>query len=221
MKRIIFIVEGDTEKEFIDKVLSPYLYTKGIFAIDCFKIKHTRGGLTKYQHLRTDIINCIFESNVIVTTMIDYYALPKDFPKYEVSKSIVNKIDRITFLEQSIVNDITEYKGHSFNNLMPYIQLHEFEALVFASYKSIKHLYTDVDVNFSELDQVIIQYPNPEDINDSSESAPSKRLKQLIKGYNKIVDGIIIIEENGIENILNQCPRFKTWVELLIYKTKN
>ncbi|HMU05450.1 MAG TPA: DUF4276 family protein, partial [Saprospiraceae bacterium] len=115
MKRIIFIVEGDTEKEFIDKVLSPYLYTKGIFAIDCFKIKHTRGGLTKYQHLRTDIINCIFESNVIVTTMIDYYALPKDFPKYEVSKSIVNKIDRITFLEQSIVNDITEYKGHSFN----------------------------------------------------------------------------------------------------------
>ncbi|HMR90341.1 MAG TPA: DUF4276 family protein [Saprospiraceae bacterium] len=104
---------------------------------------------------------------------------------------------------------------------MPYIQLHEFEALVFASHKSIKHLYTDVDVNFSELDQVIIQYPNPEDINDSSESAPSKRLKQLIKGYNKIVDGIIIIEENGIENILNQCPRFKTWVELLIYKTKN
>jgi hypothetical protein len=221
MKRIIFIVEGDTEKEFIDKVLSPYLNSKGIFEINCFKIKHSRGGLTKYPHLRTDIVKCIFETNVIVTTMIDYYALPKDFPKYDESKSIVNIDERITFLEQSILNDIIEYKGQNFNNLIPYIQLHEFEALVFASHNKIKYLYTKSEANFDEIEQIINQYPNPEDINDSSETAPSKRLKQLIKGYNKIVDGIIIIEENGVENILHQCPRFRKWVELLILKSKH
>lgn len=216
MKRIIFIVEGDTEKEFIDKILSPYLNTKGIFEINCFKIKHSRGGLTKYQHIRTDIINCIFETNVIVTTLIDYYALPKDFPKYDESKSIVNKAERITFLEQSIVNDINEIKGQNFYNLVPYIQLHEFEALVFASHHGVKHLYTDSEVNFAEIMNIMEQFPNPEDINDSSETAPSKRLKNIINGYNKVVDGIIIIEENGIENILNHCPRFKNWIEQLI-----
>ena len=53
MKRLIIVVEGDTEKEFVDKVLSPYLYAKGLLSVNCFKIKHTKGGLTKYQHLKT------------------------------------------------------------------------------------------------------------------------------------------------------------------------
>lgn len=48
MKRVIIVVEGDTEKEFIDRVLCPYLYSHGIPRVDCFKIKHTKGGLTKY-----------------------------------------------------------------------------------------------------------------------------------------------------------------------------
>jgi hypothetical protein len=91
MKRLIIVVEGDTEKEFIDKVLSPYLFTKGLVSVNCFKIKHTKGGLTKYQHLKTDLINCVYESNVLVTTLVDFYALPKDFPKYDDAKKIVNK----------------------------------------------------------------------------------------------------------------------------------
>ncbi len=218
MKRIVIIVEGDTEKEFIDKVLSPYFHTKGIYAVDCFKIKHTKGGLTKYQHLKTDIINCIFESNVIVTTLIDYYALPKDFPEFEDSKKIVNKSERISFLEEAITHDIQNYKKIEFNNLIPYIQLHEFEALVFASLNGILNLYTDSQAKFTEINDILKQYTNPEDINEGSDSAPSKRLRNLIPGYNKIVDGIMIIEENGIENILKKCPRFNSWVNFLIAK---
>lgn len=148
MKRLIIVVEGDTEKEFVDKVLSPYLYTKGLLSVNCFKIKHTKGGLTKYQHLKTDLINCVYESNVLVSTLIDFYALPKDFPKYTEAQSIVNRANRLTYLEQAIVEDLEAEKQNSFSNLLPYIQLHEFEALVFSSLDAIKSLYSNEDAKF-------------------------------------------------------------------------
>jgi len=222
MKRLIIVVEGDTEKEFVDKVLSPYLYAKGLLSVNCFKIKHTKGGLTKYQHLKTDLINCVYESNVLVSTLIDFYALPKDFPKYEDAKTIVNKADRLAFLEKAIVEDLETEKGKLFPNLLPYIQLHEFEALVFSSIDAIKSLYSNEDAKFNELEKIMEAHPNPEDINDKPETAPSKRLKnnQLIRGYNKVNDGIMIIEEAGIDTVLRKCPRFNYWVETLIEKVK-
>jgi hypothetical protein len=193
-----------------------------MLGVNCFKIKHTKGGLTKYQHLKTDLINCVFESNVLVTTLIDFYALPKDFPKYRDAFKIVNKADRLTFLENAIVEDIEEEKGKEFPNLLPYIQLHEFEALVFSSIEAIRALYSKEDAKFNELAQIIEAYPNPEDINDSPQTAPSKRLKnnQLIRGYNKINDGIMIIEEAGIDTVLRKCPRFNSWVEAMIERVK-
>jgi hypothetical protein len=222
MKRLIIVVEGDTEKEFVDNVLGPFLFTKGLFSVNCFKIKHTKGGLTKYQHLKTDLINCIYANNVLVTTLIDFYKLPKDFPKYEEAQNIVNRAERLTFLEKAIIEDLENEKGAEFPYLLPYIQLHEFEALVFSSIEAIKTLYSNEDAKINELEQIILRHPNPEDINDSPITAPSKRLinNQLIRGYNKVIDGIMIIQEAGIETVLEKCPRFNHWVNTLIEKVK-
>lgn len=168
------------------------------------------------------MINCVYESNAVVTTLIDFYALPKDFPKFDEAVKIVNKASRLDFLEKAIAEDIESEKGKYFPNLLPYIQLHEFEALVFSSIDAIKSLYSNEHAKIDELEQIIASYPNPEDINDSRETAPSKRLKnnQLIKGYNKITDGIMIIEEAGVATILRKCPRFNSWVERLIEAAK-
>lgn len=114
-----------------------------MLSVDCFKIKHSKGGLSKYQHLKIDLINCVYENNALVSTLIDYYALPKDFPKYEEAKTIVNKADRLAFLEKAIIEDIEIDKNKKFPNLLPYIQLHEFEALVFSSIDAIRSLYSN------------------------------------------------------------------------------
>ena len=220
MKRLIIVVEGDTEKEFVDKVLSPYLYSKGLQSISCFKIKHTKGGLTKYRHLKIVLINCMYESNVIVSSLIDFYALPKDFPKYEDAGKIVNKAERLSFLENAIIEDIENEKGGRFPNLFPYIQLHEFEALVFSSINGISSLFGSNEADFAEIENTINAHSNPEEINNSPLTAPSKRLKKSIKGYNKVIDGIMIIEEIGIDTILRKCPRFNNWVQSLIQKVK-
>ena len=56
---------------------------------------------------------------------------------------------------------------------------------------------------------------NPEDINDSPETAPSKRMQKLIHGYNKVVYGVSLIEYIGIDIILRKCPHFREWIEKL------
>lgn len=216
MKRLVVIVEGDSEEEFINSILCPYLYSKEIYSIDCFKIKHSKGGLSKYSHLKKDILNTIYESDVVVTTLIDFYALPKDFPKFDESTYIINKSDRLDFLENSIKEEIELTQNKLFPNLIPYIQLHEFEALIFSSIVGVKELFENSEANFDKIEAIINQYPNPEDINDNSNTAPSKRLIANIKGYNKILDGVSIIEEIGIEKILDKCPRFNNWLNTII-----
>lgn len=221
MKRLILIVEGDSEKEFVTKVLSPFFYSKNIYNIECFKIKHSKGGLSKYSHLKKDILNVIYENNAIVTTLIDFYALPHDFPKFKDSESIIDKTKKLSFLEDAIKKDIESSQNKIFPNLIPYIQLHEFEAFIFSSIKGIESLFETSEANFEALQKVINEYPNPEDINENPNTAPSKRLLKNIKGYNKVVDGVSIIEEIGIEIIIQKCPRFSYWVNSLIHSLYN
>jgi len=140
MKRLVIIVEGDSEKEFVNQTLSPFLFEKGISVITCFKITKTGGGLTNYEHLKRDIVKSIHEENVLVTTMIDFYALPQNFPKYKEAKNIADKGDKISFLENAILEDI-QGNGY-FPDLIPYIQLHEFEALTFTDVNGFQKYFS-------------------------------------------------------------------------------
>ena len=216
MRRLIIIVEGDTEKEFVDKILFPFLSQNGIHVISCYKITKTGGGLTNYEHLRKDLLKAVYEDNVLVTTLVDFYALPSNFPKYEEAKEIIDKNDRLTFLENAIIEDIQG--KHYLPHFLPYIQLHEFEALTFTSINGFQNYFSEEEADFDGLKKVINTFENPEDINESKESAPSKRLKNLVPSYNKIVDGNGIISANGIDLVLQKCVRFHSWIERIIEK---
>ena len=170
--------------------------------------------MTSYGHLKKDILRAIHEQHVLVTTLIDYYALPSDFPKYAIARAIRDKQAQVEFLERSILEDI---HGSDYGtNLFPYIQLHEFEALVFTGMKGFEKIFSAEDADFDELQRVLDGHENPEDINDGKETAPSKRLKKLVRSYNKVVDGNRIIEFNGIEILLEKCPRFRNWVQSIV-----
>jgi hypothetical protein len=126
--------------------------------------------------------------------------------------------ERVTFLENAISNDIQSILGRPVTNLIPYLQLHEFEALCFSSFKGIEDNFAENEADYKRIRALIESVDSPEEINNGPLTAPSKRLKNLIKGYNKVVYGNIIIETIGIEHILTQCPKFKAWVELIIEK---
>lgn len=98
---------------------------------------------------------------------------------------------------------------------IPYIQLHEFEGLLFNDIDVFKNNFTTEEANFIELQDIINTHPNPEEINNGKDTAPSKRLKKLIKGYNKVVYGACLADEIGLSKIREKCPRFNHWISLL------
>jgi hypothetical protein len=214
MKRLVFIVEGETEEAFVNTIIQPYLQQNGFYnPVQCFKVKHTQGGMHKYSYVHKDVLNTIYEHNVIVTTMFDLYALPHSFPGFEEAQNIKDHMERTLFLEAKMKESLERDQKRVFNNYIPYIQLHEFEALVFSSTDGFKALFENDEMNYKGICEVIDTFSNPEDINESPETSPSKRMQKLIKGYNKVAHGISLIKCTGIEVVLDRCPHFREWIE--------
>ncbi|WP_130735500.1 DUF4276 family protein [Flavobacterium sp. J27] len=215
MKRIIIICEGQTEIEFCKKTLSPYFISKNIY-IQGTLIKKSQGGIVKWESIKNQILNHLkSDKNVFVTTFIDYYGLyaSYNFPNWEDSHKMADKNSIIESLEDAMKIDL----GSDFSvRFIPYIQLHEFEGLLF---NDIKIFYDNIPksdlVGITELEDTFAKYNNPEMINNSKENAPSKRLTRIIKGYNKIVYGNILAEEIGLTNIRNKSPRFNNWINII------
>jgi hypothetical protein len=212
MKRIIIICEGPTEIEFCKDVLYSHFQVQDIY-IHTPLIRKSGGGIVPWVNLKKQIETHLLQDHqAIVTTFIDYYGI-KDkfgFPKWDISKDILDKNDRMLFLETSMKDDFSSEIGYRF---LPYIQLHEFEGLLFNNILAFTNHIPQTDfVNMEELINTIKLNPNPELINDTPENAPSFRLKRLIKGYNKIVYGSIIAQEIGLEQLRNKSPRFNNWI---------
>lgn len=55
----------------------------------------------------------------------------------------------------------------------------------------------------------------PEEITDSRDTAPSKRLLRHIPDYRKVSDGPDAIYSAGLALVRNRCPRFDAWIKLL------
>lgn len=65
------------------------------------------------------------------------------------------------------------------------------------------------------LDEIMLQYTNPEEINGGRDTAPSKRLLGLFN-YNKTADSIEMLEKIGFDAIYARCPRFSAWFDSLV-----
>lgn len=216
MKRLIIVVEGKTEEEFVNQVLRPYFISLKIYDVSATKIQTRRGfkgGFVSYEHLKNDITRLLYEPNTFVTTFVDYFRIPTNLPNFDACQKFSNAKDRIICLEEGMKTDI----GFG-DRFLPYIQQHEFESLLFSKSRSFAAYYDAKIV--AAIEQIISQYDTPEDINTNPQKAPSKRLLSLIPKYEKVNDGNLIALETGIETILAQCPRFKVWIETLVEKLK-
>ncbi|MBC8987551.1 DUF4276 family protein [Pedobacter sp. N36a] len=215
MKRVIIICEGQTEQVFCERTLSPYMIGKG-YHIQAPTIKHTRGGIVKWDILEKQIETHLkSEKDAFVTTFIDYYGLYKkfEFPGWDEAELIPDKNTRMEKIESEMRARInSSYR----NRFIPYMQLHEFEGLLFNDINIfINQIPKDDLIGLSELKQIFVDYANPEMINSGRSTAPSKRLSRIILGYNKVVYGDIIAESIGLERIRNKSPRFNNWIETL------
>ncbi|SFQ30978.1 protein of unknown function [Roseivivax halotolerans] len=94
---------------------------------------------------------------------------------------------------------------------IPYVQMHEFEALLFSDVEVISSLIGDE--HLPKLWEIRNSYETPEDINNGALTAPSKRLISIHSGYNKVVNGELISEGIGVDKIRKECPGFDVWLK--------
>lgn len=222
MKHLYIIVEGPTELEFINRILIPYFNSKGIRShIQGIKITMSGGGhgFNNIKHFVNTIKPVLnYNNKPIITTLIDYFKLNSEtkLPGFLECSEKLTIDKKIECLENKLNNIVQEIKPY--NYFIPYIQKHEMETLMFANPNDGFSLENNKIKN--AVLEICKLYPNIEDINGTEIGAPSKRLEAIYKSdnkkYQKIIDGIDIVELTGIEKIIEKCPRFRNWIENLI-----
>ena len=218
MVRINITAEGQTEEAFITQILVPYLLSKGklVQTRRLRTSKTQRGGYTTYGKARYDVVQWLrSEPHAWHTTMVDLYGLHHDFPGYTDACSIHNPAAKVQHIQRAWLADLatTETAAHKF---IPYVQLHEFEALLFADAAVMEEwLGLNRELPAGCFTQIVQLYPNPEWINDSPLTAPSKRIERLCTGYDKVGEGLFVVQEIGLEQMRVSCPLFGAWLTML------
>lgn len=220
MIRLNIIVEGQTEETFVNKILGPHLGTVNVFvSARCVQTGRKRGrifrgGMISYLKAQNDIKLWMKEDqggNVRFTTMFDFYRLPGDFPGIEEAKQKCDPYKKIEIIEEKLGADIASHR------FIPYLQLHEYEALLFSDLDKFHHYYIDHNSQLNKLKQDVSGVTNPELINENPETAPSKRIIKFLPFYEeeKPSAGPIIAEHIGLKRIRSKCRHFHEWVSLL------
>ena len=211
MKRVIIVCEGQTEQSFCQNVLSPYFQTKGI-VVEAPTIKHSHGGIVPWETLKHQLVEHLHEGDAIVTMLIDFYRIKDSyqFPGWEEAKEISGSLDKMNGLFQEMSANMQEDLRSRF---VPYIQLHEFEGLLFSDISVFRTNFLPTECDFDAIQSAVDEFETPEDINNKPETAPSSRLNDAIVGYNKVVYGSLLAEEMTLSTIRSKCPLFNSWIE--------
>jgi hypothetical protein len=151
-----------------------------------------------------------------VTTFFDYYGLPLeahfgwDFVTDAKRRGGVEAIERA--LAAGVASAVDDRQLARF---IPYVQLHEFEALYFAE-PAVLAAVLEAPDQAEKVAEIVVACGGCESINDSPATAPSKRIQRLfphyIKGRSATAHAPRLGTKLALARIRAACPRFHRWV---------
>jgi hypothetical protein len=222
-----FVVEGQSEEAFVRRLLVPHLAAFGVHAIPTIVAtrrdrdgRKRRGGGDWEKWAKDIQLRLRDKRDVIrVTTLFDLYGLPKNFPELNTLASVLDTRERCDKLQAAMAKAVADAR------FIPYLQRHEFEALVLAGLPALGELLDQPeDKRGFESLQADIGHAEPEDVNDDVNSAPSKRLGRFIPSYDENRSALgkdkpffaeQVTVRTGLEVLRTKCPRFGAWVQTL------
>ena len=213
MKRLIIVCEGQTEQEFCNYILQPHLIQFGI-VVQNPTIKKTAGGIVNWASLKHQIETHLKQDpTAFVTTLIDFYGIHANhnYPNWLQANQHNNKNIGMDLMEEAMLADIQVQLQSRF---IPYIQLHEFEALILADARKLDWEYFEHEAAIASL-VTMVGDTCPELINDGAETAPSKRILKQIPEYDKVTAGWTVVEQIGLATLRHKCPHFNEWLTRL------
>ncbi len=215
MNTIIVICEGQAEQEFCNSVLYPHFKNLDVNILSPV-ISISNGGIVKWEVLKKEVIEYLKNNNkkTYITTFIDFYGLTgKGYPKHRIVDNVNLRRLVVCEIEEAMQDEIEDRYKYRF---IPYIQLHEFEALIFTDISILKDWYNQKEIlDFDYLEQTIKLQPDTELINDSPQTAPSKRLIKAIPKYDKVTFGNILLMEIGLKKLRENNMSFNIWINKL------
>lgn len=206
MKRVCIICEGQTEVAFVTNCLAPYLTTSNLRAFAVLLQAPSgghRGGRVTIERLVRFMSHQYHETDRL-TTLVDFYGFQDREGRSRAE------------LETAILDGVAQRTtGFDARFVLPYVQMHEFEGLLFSDVEQFEWVQDGWNEHtHAALSDVRASFPCPEDINDSPETAPSKRLLKIFGAatYSKTEHGPLIAEAIGLDVIRQHCPQFDDWV---------
>lgn len=207
--RLAISVEGPTEYEFCREILRPHLQTFDVQAEAKIIVtkrnivgSNAKGGSVSLERVINEV-RPLLHSFDYVTTLYDFYG----FKGREPGESPVSLSERIaTSLDNA-------------RNFLPYLQVYEFEALLFSSPAVIGRFLCNGPI-VVDLQQAVEECGGTEQVNDSPDTAPSRRLEtafitHLGQRYDKKFHGPLLLMDIGLPAARGACPRFDGWLTQL------
>jgi hypothetical protein len=206
MKRIYVVVEGQTEEAFINRVVQPHL--AGSVLVIPILLKKA-GGDPRWARVKGHVVRLLLQdSAAYVSTFFDLYGLGEDFPARDPGP---DPIARVLGIEAAMVAEVDSAypRWQAKTRLLPHIQPHEFEAILFSD---PDQLAKALETPAQRLHSIRRSFPSPEHINDSPQTAPSKRITAIAPGYQKVLQGVGTAASIGLPRILQECSHFRHWI---------
>jgi hypothetical protein len=218
--RINILVEGESEETFVNELLKePLSYQKLYLKVQCVITSRDKrsgtaykGGLSNYAKVKNHLLRWTKEDqndDVRFSTMFDLFRLPNDFPGFANAKNNQDKYQQVALLESAFSDDIKDHR------LIPYIQLHEFEALLLSDPSKFDSYFIQKKTQVNELSQCAKSFESPELVND--ELPPSKLIGKIFPNYPKVkvAASSTIAEAIGLAKIRQSCRHFNQWLSQL------
>jgi hypothetical protein len=222
VSRLLVHVEGETEETFVNEVLREYLCNRGFAHVSArivgnARLRHRRGGIRGWDSVKRDIVRHLLQDRTVFsTTMVDYYALPQSgngaWPgRAEAARRAIG--EKAATVEEALHADIQiEMGGDVFpDRFIPFVMIHEFEGLLFSDCSAFSRAIGKPEIE-PALQNVREAFATPEEINDSPDTCPSRRVLKILPNYEKPLMGTLGIIGIGLDRIRQECPHFNEWL---------
>ena len=179
-----------------------------------------KGGVRKWQSVQDEISLVLkTSSQQVCTIMFDFYKLDQSWPGLE-SARLLSISQVASAIEHALANHI-EMAMPTIHpkRFIPYIQMHEYEALLFADANKLAEALPGGAAKHTQtINGILAAVSSPEEINTGAATHPAKRIAQMLPNYEKAktIEGINLAQSIGIQSMLKTCHHFASWVNQLL-----
>ena len=166
-----------------------------------------KGGITNFNKFSTDLRLLIQGAggDALVTTVLDYYRLPPDFPGMDTRPASSDPIQRVEHVETALSEHF------SYQHFVPFLSLHEFEAWLFSCPDTLPRVLAE-PAGKQAFQGIRDSVQSPEQINDRPGHNPAARIVSIFPGYRKTIHGPTAIKKIGLDTIRLHCGHFNDWL---------